>query len=59
MPEIRSFGIDSNRTRRLQDTARKIKTRYNTPEDFVDDAVGYFVNMWQTPEFTYDDFIEF
>ena len=57
MPEIRSFGIDSNRTRRLQDTARKINTRYNTPEDFVDDAVGYFVNMWQTPEFTYADFI--
>jgi len=59
MSETFSLSVDSNKTRRLQDVASKIKTRYNTPEDFVDDAVGYFINMWQKPEFTYEDFIGF
>ena len=59
MSETFSLTVDSNKTRRLQDVASKIKTRYNSPEDFVDDAVGYFINMWQKPEFTYEDFIGF
>ena len=57
MTDSFSLLIDSNRTRRLQEVAKSINTRYSNPEDFVDDALGYFTNMWEKPEWTYGDFI--
>lgn len=59
MTDSFSLSIDSNRTRRLQDIASEIKTKYNSPEDFVGEAIGYFINMWEKPEYTYNDFVGF
>jgi len=54
-----SLLIDPDRTGRLQETAKKINTRYTNPEDFVDDALGYFINMWEKPQWTYSNFISY
>ena len=54
-----SLLIDPDRTGRLQETAEKIHTRYNNAEDFVDDALGYFMGMWEKPQWTYSNFISY
>ena len=55
--ESQSLGIDPRRTRRLQDCASNIKTKFTDPEEFVDAAIAYFIDMWQSPESTWDNFI--
>ena len=56
MMEQRSFGIDSQRARELQQVAQEITTKFSDGEEFIDSAVAYFMNMWTDPGVLEEEF---
>ena len=59
MMEQRSFGIDSQRARELQDIAQEITTKFSDGEEFIDSAVAYFMYMWTEPYLLEKEFFSY
>ena len=55
----REIEIDTRRTRKIQDCAKKIKTKFSNPTSFVQEALGYFLDMWQDPNQIMTTFMEY